>query len=424
MKFQDDNDEGIVSRAFVQLNRFLSARRVRLYALMLAAITLLLAIAVYIHVPRFSETPGADFVQFYTASILGRHYPEKMYDVVAQQEIQKQFSPGAQHGIFWPYIHAPFFSIILLPLSRLSYVEAFWSWTVFTGVLYFVSVLIIVRAQPVSSPPLGLTLPLASAAPVFYWLIITGQSTAIALFLWSLGFVLLKHQRAFLAALILGFLSYRAQYLLLVVPLFLVRRAWLGLSGLGASCFVAIVAGGLIFSFSLYPQYVHAVLMQSRKIVTQEQPLQHYITLYGFFRLLLPPSATLICTVICASPLVYWLFRTWDIYGRIDLQWGLLIVATLLLMHHGFVYDLLLLTVPLLLLYGYRSYLPPYYKILLIGLYVLPYIYLITPVMIPINPIQPILYWLCFEIYRVAKKIGYAPCSGASYHSVSRSQLG
>jgi hypothetical protein len=174
----------------------------------------------------------------------------------------------------------------------------------------------------------------------------------------------------------------------------------------------------------LYPEYVDAVLIQSRKIVTQEQPLQHYITLYGFFRLLLSPSAALICTAIAGLPLVYWLFKTWDSHGRLDLQWAFLILATLLIMHHGFVYDLLLLTVPLMLLYGYRSCLPPYYKILLAGLYFLPYIYLLTPATMPLNPVQPILYWLCFEIYRVAKKIGYPRCSGESDHSVSRAQLG
>ena len=73
----------------------------------------------------------------------------------------------------------------------------------------------------------------------------------------------------------------------------------------------------------------------------------------------------------------------------------------MLLMHHGFVYDLLLLGLAILLLYPYRLLLPPYYKIVLVVLYFIPYILLIFPDKIPFNPIQPMLYWMCFEIYRL-----------------------
>ena len=78
---------------------WLTAKRIFVYALALAVMTNLVFVALYIHVPSFRETPGADFVQFYSAALLSRDHPDKLYDAQAQSEIQKQFSPGARRGV-------------------------------------------------------------------------------------------------------------------------------------------------------------------------------------------------------------------------------------------------------------------------------------------------------------------------------------
>jgi hypothetical protein len=106
---------------------------------------------------------------------------------------------------------------------------------------------------------------------------------------------------------------------------------------------------------------------------------------------------------------IYWLWRTWRQVEPLDsrafdLQWAMLMTATILLMHHGFVYDLILLAVPVLLLYSYNSELSPYYKLSLLLLYFIPYILLIFSSGLPFNPIQPLLMILCFEVYRVYSK--------------------
>ena len=66
-----------------------------------------------------------------------------IYDTQSQMDIQKQFSAGARNGIHWPYLHAPFFTVLSMPLSWFSYVGAFWLWTLFTTTLYFVSVVLL-----------------------------------------------------------------------------------------------------------------------------------------------------------------------------------------------------------------------------------------------------------------------------------------
>jgi hypothetical protein len=104
-----------------------------------------------------------------------------------------------------------------------------------------------------------------------------------------------------------------------------------------------------MFSFQSYPAYIESVAQQSQRIVTLTQPLSHYITLYGFFREILPHTWAVSGTILAALPLIYWLWMVWrkavaPPSSDTDLQWAMMLTTTLLLMHHGFVYDLILLT--------------------------------------------------------------------------------
>jgi hypothetical protein len=389
----------------------LSPKRVFIYASVLALLTHIIILALYIHVPRFRESPGEDFVQFYGAAILSGEQPDKIYDTRSQMDIQTQFSAGARNGIYWPYLHAPFFTVLLMPLCWFSYVGAFWLWTLFTITLYFVSVVLLIRSAPViRRPPLAASLAVAGAAPVLYWLILTGQTTAIALCIWTMAYLFMKQGRFYWSGFVLGFLSYRAQYLTIIIPLLALRRMWWGMFGFSSSFLSLIVLGGLMFSFDSYWQYIEAVRQQSGRIENLTQPLSHYVTVYGFFRQLLPPVWALCGAGLASSILIYWLWKVWRGVvnfqsGMLDLQYASLLTTTLLLMYHGFTYDLLLLTIPAVLLYQYRSLLSPYYLFVLLFLYFAPYMLLIFRGQFLINPIQPVLMFLCFEIYLVSKKV-------------------
>ena len=389
---------------------FVSAKRVFVYALVLALLTQVVILALYIHVPRFVESPGTDFVQFYGAALLSGVHPDKIYDSQSQMEIQRQFSAGARNGIHWPYLHAPFFTVLLIPLRWFSYAGAFWLWTLFTVTLYIVSFIRLNRSAPIRRPPVKATLAVAGAAPVLYWLILTGQTTAIALFIWTLSFVFMRQGRFFWAGFVLAFLSYRAQYLTIILPLLFLRRMWSGVFGFSTAFVSIIVLGGFMFSLDSYWQYIEAVGQQAGRIENLTQPLSHYVTVYGFFRQLLPQVWALCGAGLASSILIYWLWKVWRGVmnfesGVFDLQYASLVTTTLLLMYHGFVYDLLLLTIPVLLLYQYRSLLSPYYMVVLLFLYFVPYILLVFRGQFLINPIQPALMFLCFEIYQVSKKI-------------------
>jgi hypothetical protein len=70
----------------------------------------------------------------------------------------------------------------------------------------------------------------------------------------------------------------------------------------------------------------------------------------------LPQGRALCGAALASSLLIYWLWKIWrravDFQsGIFDLQYASLVTTTLLLMYHGFVYDLLLLAIPVLFLY-------------------------------------------------------------------------
>ena len=159
-------------------------------------------------------------------------------------------------------------------------------------------------------------------------------------FIWTSAFVFMQRGRFFWSGFILGFLTYRAQYLTVILPLLLLRRMWSGIFGFSTSFLSLIVLGGLMFSFDSYWQYIEAVGQQSGRIENLTQPLSHYVTVYGFFRQLLPPLWALCGAALASSILIYWLWKIWRGVvhfesGIFDLQYASLVTTTLLLMYHS-----------------------------------------------------------------------------------------
>src|SRR5688572_2977194 len=132
----------------------LSAKRVLVYASVLTLLTHILILALYIHVPSFRESPGADFVQFYGAALLSAAAPGKIYDRQSQMEIQRQFSMAARNGVYWPYLHAPFFTVLLIPLRWFSYVGAFCVSTLLPLVVCLFSLVLLIPSAAIRRPPL------------------------------------------------------------------------------------------------------------------------------------------------------------------------------------------------------------------------------------------------------------------------------
>jgi hypothetical protein len=208
----------------------------------------------------------------------------------------------------------------------------------------------------------------------------------------------------------LGLLAYRFHYFIVLAPVLVLKKFWRPILGLVISTLILVVAGGLVFSFRSYTDYFRTILVMSDRIADKLQPLPKYVSAYGFFRALLPNSPTVGLTILVAAILIYWLAQMWR--GPLkpekpifDLQFSMMLTVTLLVMHQGLIYDLMLLTVPALLIYENRSCFPPYYKLLFLLLYLAPYYSPIITEKTGFNLTQPLLFWLSYEIYRAHQTV-------------------
>lgn len=398
-----------VESALNKISALLTPKRVLLYALALTIVTWFFFFMIHIRARAFGVTPGADFIAFYTAAQIAGTTPEKLYDVPTQQSIQQQIRPDLPPTRHWHYLYPPFFAIPLLALAPLTYLQAYWAWTTASLILYALSILILVSLLPAAAEA-GSIFVIAASAPALIWCLLTGQTTALSLFLWILAFYWIKRGKPFFSGFTLGLLSYRFQYLILLAPILLLKKFWMPILGLAISSSALIVTGGWVLSVRSYADYFETVLVMSERIGEKLQPLPKYISIYAFFRPLLPNSVTISLTMLVMAILVYWLAQMWRGSLRpgkptFDLQFSMTLTMTLLLTHQGLIYDLLLLTVPALIIYENRSWFPPYYKLLLLLLYFAPYYAPIIAEKTGVNPTQPLLIWLTYEIYRGSERM-------------------
>lgn len=403
-----------VELALNRATALFTPKRILVYALALTTITWLIYFPINnLRTRGIAVTPvhprGGDFIAFYTAAQIIRSHPEKLYDIPTQRAIQLQWLPQLPMDLHWHYVYPPFFALLLKPLGRLSYLHAYWTWVMVSFLLYVLSIWILASLLPSASSRLRDIFLIAVPAPAFFWCVMSGQTTALSLLLWTLAFYLIKRGKRLLSGMALGLLAYRFQFLIVLAPVFLLKRFWKVILGLSISSLVLVVVGGLAFSFQSYVDYLGAVRILSERIGEKLHPLPKYVSLYGFFRPLLPDSVAIGLTILVAVLLVRWLARMWQ--GRVvpeqpafDLQFSMAMTVTLLVMYHSLVYDLLLLAIPALVMYQHRSLFPPSYKLLLALLYFAPYYSFVIAVKTGFNVTQPLLVLLSYEIYRAWEK--------------------
>ncbi|MFQ5684502.1 MAG: glycosyltransferase family 87 protein, partial [Candidatus Binatia bacterium] len=350
---------------------------------------------------------AGDFLAFYSAGLIANTNPEKLYDIDTQRKIEQRLNPSLPPRRHLHYLYPPFFSVLLLLLSHFTYIQAYWIWTTASVVLYLLSIWILILLVPSAKAQFGHILAVSAAAPALVRCIFLGQTTTLGLFFWTLAFYLLKRRRPLWSGMTMGLLTYRFHFLIVMVPVLIIKRLWRTGLGLVIASIALICAGGLFFPFSLYADYLASLSILLAKIQGNHHPLAQYVSLYGFSRLLLPNPLAAGFTLLGVAPLFYWLVRIWR--GNVephsdafDLQFAMTITVTPLIMHHSLIYDLMLLTIPALLIYQHRSLFSPYYKLLLALIYFAPYYSFLIAEQTGFNPTQPLLFWLSYEIYRAS----------------------
>jgi hypothetical protein len=306
---------------------------------------------------------GHDFLAFYYGGTCARtgHF-EQLYDLPVTRAFE--FKTGHAAGLsmgtsFGPWWNPPFAAWMFAPLSALPYLKALHIWWTIGGISLAISVFLMCRMlQGGWKTQLLVPLLVVSTMPCFQ-AFCHGQNTFVSLLLLTITISLWRADQSLLAGLVCGLLFYKPQ-LGAIVALVLVlcqgRRALLGVAFTGTALVLVnmLTMPGSMKEFVFHmPQNMHWI--QEQMVYRWER----HITFKAFWRMAIqgwvigPPSAAVqvmwaICEAGVLAGLMMLVYKTRNLAdpaSRRDRLISASIIAMPLLMPFYFDYDLLLLSV-------------------------------------------------------------------------------
>jgi hypothetical protein len=241
------------------------------------------------------------------------------------------FADGAELATIPYYTYSPVFGALLAPLAALSPWLAFRAWFLGNLALYFASIVLIIKAigWNLSSRKLVLLMLAMAAFAPLRTLLIIGQSGIVMLFFLSLSFWLLKRGRPGWAGAAIS-LAFFKPHLVLLIPFFMLRRQWRLLAAF------AVATGLAILPFlSLVDDWVRTVF--STRGANIQFGCLPFSSLPMFLKCTMPdfsPWTWIQWTILfIVGGGVLWLI--WEpadpVTHRFDLQFTMVILASLLL---------------------------------------------------------------------------------------------
>ena len=316
---------------------------------------------------------GQDFLAFYSAGKLvdaGRAI--ELYDLASLTAIQQTIAREAGLTLaasFAPWWNPPFAAAAFAPLSRLSFHNAFATWTLLgVGCLAAAAWLLagVIRSTSERKRDWMLVPALLIVAPPTLQSLGHGQNTAISLLLLTVTVLAWRARRPLLTGLACAMLCYKPQLALLVGVAAFATLGWRVVVGAMLALVPLMLLTlnampGTLTEFAIrLPANLHAVQF--------EQPyLWHrHATFVGFFRFAFQGngagethgwisllSFSCLAATLAVLSAAWWKLRTFvrgeDGDLALDRFIALVILATPLTMPFFFDYDLLLLAVPLVL---------------------------------------------------------------------------
>jgi len=303
-----------------------------------------------------------DFTSFYGAGLsLRQGQGSQLYDAEEQWRTQQLFAQRVRirRGPL-PYLRPPFETLLFVPLTLLSYPQAYLLWTaVNLGIAVWVPFLLrrhLPDLQPVSAWLLAL-LPLAFT-PIFFALV-QGQDSILLLLLYSLAYLALQKGADLRAGCWLALGLFKPH---LVIPFVIIlfsrgRRkvAW-GFSWIAAVLLVVSVAIVGWRKLIHYPGYIWWLEQHTGRglVLPRDTPNLRGLV-EGFTSGLMPASVALLVIALTSIAIVIWAGKGGrpEKNERIrDLVFCQALVATFLVSYHAFAYDLAVMLLPIALLAG------------------------------------------------------------------------
>ena len=305
-----------------------------------------------------------DFTVFYTAGkILRAGQGSQLYQSNALLAVQAEFSRNSdiRRGPL-PYIHPPFEALLFLPLTFLSYTQAFVAWNLINlAILFGVSMLLKNCLGSLTSIPVWQMVLLCLAFFPVFANFHQGQDAILLLLVVTLSFRALDRDADLLAGCWLGFGLFKYH---LILPLALILTIWRGrrfILGFAASSSAAVLISlGLVgWKGALdYPAYAWRVVSQPAFGGIPPGQLPSLFGLLAGWPLSQQVSSFMSVVVAAGSAALLMIVAALQKSGRDKGLWRLCfasaVITALLVGLSTNSYDLSLLVVPLALIVNWR----------------------------------------------------------------------
>lgn len=265
-----------------------------------------------------------------------------VFDWTAIRDVQVATTGGPIDGYFsWQY--PPSFLCVAALLALVPYTVAFLAWMAITGAAY-VSVMRKILREPA-------LVAAAVAFPAVIWNLSVGQTGMLTAALFGGGLLLLR-ERPVVAGILFGLLTYKPQFGILVPVALICGGQWRVIVAAALTAVATVGVSAAIFGTAPWFAFVHSLPAASQAMLVDGRVgLIKLQSVFGVVRVLggSPELAWATQGVLIAglALVIGWLWRR---PVGADLKAAALAVAALLATPYVFIYDLVLLTVPMALL--------------------------------------------------------------------------
>ncbi len=190
---------------------------------------------------------GGDFLAFYNSGLLFGQHPNRLYDLDAQWQNQKELFtkyPSIAESPL-PFVYPPLVALPFKYLSKLPFVDAFLVQAVFGGAIYLLSLILLTKST-IQRPGQRFIFILIGLgfSPFITHSLISGHLSFIGIFALSAYFLLAKQRKDFRSGVVLSLSYYKPPLFLVFVLLLFLQKQWKKILGF---LFGAIILTSLSF---------------------------------------------------------------------------------------------------------------------------------------------------------------------------------
>ena len=300
---------------------------------------------------RFGPLKWTDFVHFYTLGDLARTgRPQLLYDSIGLYAHQVSLVPASAPERYFP-VYAPQTALIFAPLSRMPYLRAGALWAALTLTVYLLSMQAAWRPARHDIREWREVLIASLAFPPLLQLLGHGQTTAVVLAAFVLGWMALEKGRPVLAGLALSLLTIKPQFGLVLAVVALVTRQRSMVAGVLAGVGLQVGLVSAVLGGSVFGAYLDA-LRQLPAIASMLEPNPAKMYSLTAVSGLLPSPYAGVAWLIVSAILVGMTVRVWRQTTSWRLRFGTLVLASFIVSPHATIYDATMLAPCLLWLGG------------------------------------------------------------------------